>query len=568
MMQLLVFGIVILLFILAVMLFSHSQSLQRFAVMEFLLVVAVTAVAYMGFTKAKSFMTTQYLSLFGVYISGAQDYAGELEQLTSLDSAAAWQTEGDDLQNLLEQSLPVTKVDGEQSCYLTAAVYERLSGGEYAARVLRQTKNKGCLSEEDCRYYIEQLANTAIQSKSVVSGETKQGTGVLVYADRRSVAPKYILLTEISLAPVQADIANMQREFLVYGAAFLLVASILLALVIFLQGRQMRSLVRVTARVAEGKEDWDSLKNSADSFWIESNEMRRLKNSLGQISTDVARMNYIKYKVLQNYYRFAPKQIEQILGKYSILEVEPGDNVHVTGTLAFVAYPENRGLGEDQHLRRMDREYKRLGEKQKEYEGILLSDNSDLTTLQLLFREETRKALYFGLEIAAPQEGEVREPAFVLLHRTAFMYGVIGNDEQAFTYMLSREMKMLEKYVEQFRSMGIRMAVTDAVYELVEKETTGRYIGYLEEGGCTFKLYEILDAYPAKERQRRLDTKDKFRKALNLFYQGDYYLGRNLFTEVLKECPDDEVAKWYLFLCEKCLNTDYGRKVSCALFSE
>ena len=167
-----------------------------------------------------------------------------------------------------------------------------------------------------------------------------------------------------------------------------------------------------------------------------------------------------------------------------------------------------------------------------------------------------------------PEEDEIREQAFVLLHRTAFVYGVAGSEEQAFTYVLSKEMKMLERYVDKFRSVGIRMTVTDAVYELVEKETTGRYIGYLEEDGYTFKLYEILDAYPAKERQRRLDTRDKFQKALNLFYQGDYYLGRNLFTEVLKECPDDEVAKWYLFLCEKCLNADYGKEVSCALFSE
>ena len=79
------------------------------------------------------------------------------------------------------------------------------------------------------------------------------------------------------------------------------------------------------------------------------------------------------------------------------------------------------------------------------------------------------------------------------------------------------------------------MAVTDAVYELIEKETTGRYIGYLESDGLTFKIYEILDAYPAGERQKRIDAKDKFEQALNLFYQEDYYLGRNLFTEVLKE---------------------------------
>ena len=330
----------------------------------------------------------------------------------------------------------------------------------------------------------------------------------------------------------------------------------------------MHSLVRVAARVAEGKEDWDSLKDSTGGFWLESNEMRRLKNSLGQISTDVARMNYMKYKVLQNYYRFAPKHIEQILSKTSIMEVEPGDKARVTGTLAFVSYPENSGVNEEAYLRRVSREYQYLGEKQKEYEGILLSDNSDLTTMQLLFQKETRKALNFGVEMSMSQEDNSRGQAFVLLHHTSFLYGVVGDEEQAFTYLLSNEMKMLERYVEKLRSMGIRMAVTDAVYELVEKETTGRYIGYLEEGNCRFRLYEILDAYPAKERQRRLDSREKFQKALELFYQGDYYLGRNAFTEVLKESPNDEVAKWYLFLCEKCLNMAQGKKVSCALFSE
>lgn len=565
--QLLVFGIAILLFALIIMLFSHSQSLQRFAVLEFLLVFAVTAVAFFSLAKAREFMETQYFSLFGVYISEAQSYAGGLEQIVADDSDAVWQKEGDDLQNLLEQSLPVTTVEGEESRYLTAAIYERLAEGQYSERVFRQTK-EGYLSEKEGMAYIEKLADKAIQSKVAVCEETPQRTGVLVYTDGNSVAPKYILLTEVSLAPLKVSIADMQKEYLIYGAAFLLAATLFLAAVIFLQGRQMRSLVNVAARVAEGKEDWDSLKDSADSLWIESNEMRRLKNSLGQISTDVARMNYIKYKVLQSYYRFAPKQIEQILGKYSILEVEPGDKVNITGTLAFVAYPGNKGMGEQEYLRRMSKEYKRLGEKQKEYEGILLSDNSDLTTMQLLFQEETKKALSFGQEMAMPEEDEIREQAFVLLHRTAFVYGVAGSEEQAFTYVLSKEMKMLERYVDKFRSVGIRMTVTDAVYELVEKETTGRYIGYLEEDGYTFKLYEILDAYPAKERQRRLDTRDKFQKALNLFYQGDYYLGRNLFTEVLKECPDDEVAKWYLFLCEKCLNADYGKEVSCALFSE
>ncbi|MBO5093454.1 MAG: hypothetical protein J6C33_03735 [Lachnospiraceae bacterium] len=565
--QLLILGIVILLFALAAMLFSRSQSLQRFAVLEFLLLLGTTAAAVFGACRAEGFMRDQYFDLFRVYISEAQRYAGNLEDTEPEDSDAVWQKRGDDLEALLEASLPVTTVEGEEFRYLTAGVYERVSDGQYEEKVYRYAEPQH-LPESECLTYVEEAAGRAALSKEAVFEKTDRGTGVLVYTGSGAVAPRYAFLTEIPLTPLELTLSQMRKEYMLYGAVFLLTGTLFLAGVIYLQGRQIRSLVTLASRVAAGKEDWDSLKDSAGGFWLESNEMRGLKNSLGQISTDVARMNYRKYRILQGYYRFAPKQIETILGKSSILDVTPNDRVHITGTLAFISYPENEQAGKWEYLNRMNGAYEQLSKKQKEYGGILLSDNNDLTTLQLLFQEETKKALYFGIDMATSFWETRKDTLFVLLHRTAFLYGVAGNEEQAFTYALSKEMKALEKYVARFRSLGIRMAATDSVYELIEKETAGRYIGYLEENGNTFKLYEILDACPAGERGRRLAANEKFQKALNLFYQGDYYLGRNLFTEALKECPDDEVAKRYLFLCEKCLNGDYGKTASCALFPE
>ena len=565
--QLLIAGIVIILLILGAMLLSHSQSLQRFAVLEFLFVAVVVIGAVLGLSRTQEFMKEKYFSLFRVYIGEAQMYARNMEDELTEDSDTVWQKVGDDLQDLLERSLPVTSVDGEELTYLTVAVYERTSENYYFEKVYRQAKT-GYLSAKECREYVESSAEQVIRLETVFCEETELGTGAIVYTGSGKVAPKYVFFAEIPLEPLKNACAQLQKEYAVYGSILLLIGTMLLAAIIFLQGRQLRNLSVIAARVAEGKSDWDSLQNSTKSFWLESNEIRGLKNSLGQIATDVARMNYMKYRVMQGYYRFAPKQIEEILGKHSILEVEVNDRVHITGTLAFVAYPEDKRLGEQEYLLKMNREYEVLIEKQKEYGGILVSDNSDLTTFQILFQEEIKKALHFGTDMSMRQETGRKDQFFVLLHRTDFVYGVAGNDEQAFTYALSREMKRLEKYVERFRSAGIRMAVTDSVYGLIESETTGRYIGYLDEGGYTFKLYEILDACPAKERQRKIDTREKFEKALNLFYQGDYYLGRNLFTEVLKECPDDEVAKGYLFLCEKCLNTDCGKDISCALFSK
>ena len=567
MIKLLIIGTIVILIALLAMLFSRSQSLQRFAILEFLLILIVTMAMSFGLFGAKSFMKEQYFSLYRVYIGEAQIYARNVESSITDGADSIWLTLENELDKILSQSLPVVSVDGEESFYLTAVVYERVTEGQYSEKVYKKVVDNG-LSVQECLEYVQTYGEDAIRLGTVICEETKNDTGIMVYAGSGVIAPKCVYLTEISLEPLYASIWQMEKQYMIYSVVFVFIGTILLAGVIAIQGMQLRRLAKRAARVAEGKEDWSSLEDSTGSFWLESNEIRGLKNSLTQISSDVARINYKQYRVLQGYYRFAPKEIERIFGKNSILEIEPNDRIHITGTLAFVAYPEHHRKGEKEYLRRMNQEYEQLSEKQKEYGGILLSNNSDLTTLQLLFQEETKKALHFGIDVAMSQAEEQEDQVFVMLHRSPFLYGIAGNEEQAFTYLLSKEMKMLEKYVERFRAAGIRMVVTDSIYELVEKETEGRYIGYLESEGYTFKIYEILDACPAKERQKRLNAKEEFEKALNLFYQEDYYLGRTLFTEVLKECPDDEVAKWYLFLCEKFLNAGYQKNVSGALFSD
>lgn len=567
MIKLLIIGTIVILIALLAMLFSRSQSLQRFAILEFLLILIVTLAMSFGLFGAKSFMKEQYFSLYRVYIGEAQIYARNVESSITDGADSVWLTLENELDKILSQSLPVVSVDGEESFYLTAVVYERAAEGQYSEKVYKKAVDNG-LSVQECLEYVQTYGEDAIRLGTVICEETKNDTGIMVYVGNGVIAPKCVYLTEISLEPLYASVWQMEKQYMIYSVIFVLIGTILLAGVIAIQGMQLRRLAKRAARVAEGKEDWSSLEDSTGSFWLESNEIRGLKNSLTQISSDVARINYKQYRVLQGYYRFAPKEIERIFGKNSILEIEPNDRIHITGTLAFVAYPEHHRKGEKEYLRRMNQEYEQLSEKQKEYGGILLSNNSDLTTLQLLFQEETKKALHFGIDVAMSQAEEQEDQVFVMLHRSPFLYGIAGNEEQAFTYLLSKEMKMLEKYVERFRAAGIRMVVTDSIYELVEKETEGRYIGYLESEGYTFKIYEILDACPAKERQKRLNAKEEFEKALDLFYQEDYYLGRTLFTEVLKECPDDEVAKWYLFLCEKFLNAGYQKNVSGALFSD
>ena len=353
------------------------------------------------------------------------------------------------------------------------------------------------------------------------------------------------------------------------GAILLFAGTLLLALIIYLQGREIRRAVRMITRVAQGKAQWESV-GARKGFFGESNEMRGLRTSLTQLVSDNHRNNYMKYRMFQAYYRFAPKQIEKLLEKPSILDVEVNDHVQMKGILAFVLVSVKESLEGRQALARLGENYRVIQDAGYEKEGIFLGGNTSLSALNFLFPGAAKNALQFGIDAVTRRE-DVRAQGgrtFVLLHRTDLVYGVAGDEKQASAYVLSREMQVLENYTDRLRGMGVRMAVTESVFELIGAQAPARYIGFVEKGSYRFKLYEILDAYPAKERQQRLDTRPKFEEAMRLFYQDDFYLARNLFTEVLKENPTDEVAKWYLFLCEKCLNSTGAEDVSYGLFAE
>lgn len=285
--------------------------------------------------------------------------------------------------------------------------------------------------------------------------------------------------------------------------------------------------------------------------------MRALYNGLRQIATDFMRMNYTKYKALQIYYRFAPKDIEKIMGKSSIQDVMSNEQVNMEATVAYISFNINERLEQHEQLNDINIYYTKLGENRKRHNGIIFNSSSDLSTIQMMFNQEISQAVQFGIEMVFRENtSDNRKDIFVLLHRTSFVYGISGDEEQAFTFAYSKEMKAIEKYVDPLRKMGIRMAVTDYVHEALPSGIRSRFVGFIQEGELKFHLYEILDAISARERQNRINMLEKFDEAIRLFYQSDFYFARTLFTEILKECPDDDVAKHYIFRCESCLNKE------------
>ena len=59
---------------------------------------------------------------------------------------------------------------------------------------------------------------------------------------------------------------------------------------------------------------------------------------------------------------------------------------------------------------------------------------------------------------------------------------------------------------------------------------------------------------------------ERFQEAVNLFYRNDFFLARNLFSTLLRACPEDGIVRWYLFACEHYFNQEGTDEVDYQLF--
>ena len=59
-----------------------------------------------------------------------------------------------------------------------------------------------------------------------------------------------------------------------------------------------------------------------------------------------------------------------------------------------------------------------------------------------------------------------------------------------------------------------------------------------------------------------------FQKALDLFYNKEFYLARNEFSNVIRKSPLDNIARWYLFLSEKYINDKVIKDYNLALYGD
>ncbi len=285
---------------------------------------------------------------------------------------------------------------------------------------------------------------------------------------------------------------------------------------------------------------------------VPAKDVQTMWSSLAELAKRMEETNHEKYRIFEAYYRFAPKNIETIMDKDTIFEVTNGDIVNKEGTLLLFSIEE--ADSEEKRIKSLVNIVTYMAEFTNDKDGILVSYDEGLTALEFLFLDERTpimdKTNHFLHRNAFDDDADF---VSAFLYHDEFTYGVVGINAQSLPFLTTRYTKQMKGYAAWFESLKVPMVVTE---DILQREDIGesRYIGFIALQENRINLYEILDACAAKERQQKIVNREKFEKTLDLFYKGDYYTARNRFSEILKDCPEDLISRWYIFESERYLS--------------
>ncbi len=326
------------------------------------------------------------------------------------------------------------------------------------------------------------------------------------------------------------------------------IGSVLLFIALYLQHLDLKHFSVALKDLALGKPGTESSESVA-------RDMRELWQCYGELSKRIEQINYEKYKIFEAYYRFAPKGIETIMGRESIFDVENGDVSVVGGNIVLLAIDKEEAF--EKKVRSLSNILSNMEYYANQDEAILISRDQSLSNVRVLLMMDEANTLAKIIQFI--QAGSVLEIKgwSVLMYRDVLTYGVAGSKSQSLTYINSDYSRVMDAYAEWFRLLGVPLVLTGRVLAGGDAGEV-RYIGCsaFEKDGERIQFYESLDAYPAATRQLMLINRNKFEETLQLYYSKDFYLARNQFMEILKDCPEDGITRWYLFECERYMNGD------------
>lgn len=358
-------------------------------------------------------------------------------------------------------------------------------------------------------------------------------------------APEYALVGIINSTTMSSSVFVDNIGVIIVFVITFAVGSAFVVLAWFLHMRDLIALEQALSDVAMGSE-------MPERPVVLGRDVKDMWDSAQELAMKMEEIQYSKLRILEAYYRFAPKNVEKVLGKNSILEVKSGDHMLVTGTvgMAGIEFPDEKRHDTLASL------IGSIGFYQKNHDSIMIGKSPDMSRMQLLFMNNEREVTKAFIELSIESAGTGGVKFSTVLFYDECEFGVLGNEVESTTYLKAVHQDLLYSCTSIVKALDLGLVISEKIKNREHIDSGLRFIGYAALGktGERIRLYEVLDAYPARKRAERLSTLEKYNEALDLYYERDFYIARTKFSDILKETPGDSLVRWYVFEADRYLN--------------
>lgn len=300
---------------------------------------------------------------------------------------------------------------------------------------------------------------------------------------------------------------------------------------------------------------------------VPDNEFGMMWTALERMCKNLQLRKYKETGVMEYIYQFAPKNFESLLAKESLEEIEVGEAVLLPATMGIISIIDKdtllKGKLQKQYVQYVNQLMEILFSQDGSEQAVFLQSGSNLESVKVIFKgegESAMEAVQYSIDciesLLGQTEAKYETKPFILLHTSRFRCGIAGGSKQIYPYVASIEMETLNLYITPLKDSGAKIVVTEETWVHMQGSLHGRYIGYVKskDGQYTFQLYEIVDACPQGQKMAKQKNSGQFAQALELYYANALYDARNAFAQILKECPEDGIARWYASVCDSLYN--------------
>ncbi|HEQ70996.1 MAG TPA: response regulator [Spirochaetia bacterium] len=263
-------------------------------------------------------------------------------------------------------------------------------------------------------------------------------------------------------------------------------------------------------------------------------------------------------KMNNAYRRFIPERFLELLGKESVIDVVPGDQIQRVMSILFCDIRAFAAFSEDMEPREvfafLNSYYEKISPIIREYGGFIDKYIGD--EIMALFPDDPEDALKCALRMKKTVDtyntfrskvGYTPVSIGIGLHTGPMMLGTIGDEKRIEGTVISDAVNTASRLEGLTKLYGGSIIISASIFFTLKDPSLYRYrfLGLVQVKGKreTLSVYEIFDESP--EGDLKQEQKDEFERGLQAYFKKDFKEASRIFKSILEANVTDKAARLY-----------------------